>query len=147
MPNDLSMYLPHGNSPRNLKSLKNDLLTTNYLHGLSKMRTRVDTLRQPFRLSLLKCEAAYLKANFSVEGSPDKNLGKYSFRNAEGNWCISADIGILQEYYCHTLLNCRYYLLYSSVCTVVYFFPGPSAYFAQRLLKSLKLIQIYLKIK
>ena len=36
--------------------------------------------------------------------------GKYSFGNAEGNWCISTDIGILQEYYCHTLLNCRYYL-------------------------------------
>ena len=50
---------------------------------------------------------------------PGKNLGKYSFRNAEGNWPISTDIGIMQEYYCHTLLNCRYYIYYSSLCTVV----------------------------
>ena len=42
--------------------------------------------------------------------SPGKNLGKYSFRNVEGNGPISTDIGILQEYYCHTLVNCRYYL-------------------------------------
>ena len=40
---------------------------------------------------------------------PGKNLGKYSFKNAEGNWPISIDIGILQEYFCHTLVNCRYY--------------------------------------
>ena len=54
-----------------------------------------------------------------------KNLGKYSFRNAEGNWSISTDIGILQEYFCHTLVNSKYYL-YNYCITYPDFYLGIS---------------------
>ena len=50
------------------------------------------------------------KSGKSAAHDPGKNLGKYSFRNAEGNWPISTDIGILKEYYYYTLVNIKYYL-------------------------------------
>jgi hypothetical protein len=35
----------------------------------------------------------------AMPSRPGKNLGKYSFRNAVGNWPNRTDIGILQEYF------------------------------------------------
>ena len=71
----------------------------------------------------MKCPTWLITIHLKLPKRPTnisgKHLGKYSFRNAEGNWPISTDIGIMQEYYCHTLLNCRYYIYYSSLCTAV----------------------------